>query len=216
MSSILYIIIKIFAFYYTARYICVNILENMDNRTNILSIALGLFSASGYESVGIQEIVDTAKITKPTLYHYFGSKRGLLDVLLEENFRALIDSVKSACEYRHDITKNLSDVTKVFFDFVRRNKQFYRLQLSLCFSSPKSESFEAVSKYNEKLFKMMEDLFIAAAKDHGNMKGRNKRYAFTFIGMINNYITLYLSNHIELNDETVYLAVHQFSHGIYS
>ena len=29
----------------------------------------------GYDAVGVQEIVDTAGITKPTLYYYFGSKR---------------------------------------------------------------------------------------------------------------------------------------------
>jgi TetR/AcrR family transcriptional regulator len=188
----------------------------MDNRTNILSIALGLFSNSGYESVGIQEIVDKAEITKPTLYHYFGSKRGLLNALLEEYFRELLDSVKQASDYRGDLTKSLSDVTKAFFEYVQKNKDFYRLQLSMCFSSPQSESYDAVSDYNEKLFKMMENMFIKASEDHGNMRNRHKRYAFTFIGMINNYITLYLRNHITLDDESVYLAVKQFSHGIYS
>ena len=54
----------------------------MDNRSKILSCALKLFSARGYDAVGVQEIVDAAGITKPTLYHYFGSKRGLLETLL--------------------------------------------------------------------------------------------------------------------------------------
>ena len=53
----------------------------MDNRSAILSNALRLFAARGYDAVGIQEIVDEAGITKPTLYHYFGSKQGLLESL---------------------------------------------------------------------------------------------------------------------------------------
>lgn len=188
----------------------------MDNRSKILSIALELFSSSGYESVGIQEIVDRSELTKPTLYHYFGSKRGLLDALLEVNFCELIKSVRTAAEYKGNLPLNLFNITKTFFEYIKSNESFYRMQLSMCFSSPKSEPFEAVSKYNEKLYRELEELFLKASDDHGNMRGRHKRYAFTFLGMINNYITMYLGGHLILNDEAVTLAVHQFSHGIYS
>ncbi len=175
-----------------------------------------LFSDRGYASVGIQEIVTESKVTKPTLYHYFGSKRGLLDALLEENFKKLKAPLQSSVEYKGDLPNNLFKVTRTFFSFVKENEQFYRLQLALCFSSPNSEAFKAIKFYNDSIIKMLEDMFAAASNDHGNMKGRQKRYSFTFLGMINNYITLYLSNHTDLNDEIIYQAVHQFSHGIYS
>ena len=66
----------------------------MDNRSNILSCALRLFATRGYDAVGVQEIVEAAGITKPTLYHYFGSKQGLLDALLKEYFDQLYREVK--------------------------------------------------------------------------------------------------------------------------
>ena len=53
----------------------------MDNRAEILNAALDLFHARGYDAVGVQEIVERAGVTKPTLY-YFGSKLGLLKSLL--------------------------------------------------------------------------------------------------------------------------------------
>ena len=56
----------------------------MENRERILRCALELFSSRGYDAVGVQEIVSTVGITKPTLYHYFGSKEGLLKALLLE------------------------------------------------------------------------------------------------------------------------------------
>ena len=68
----------------------------MDNRSNILLCALRLFATRGYDAVGVQEIVVAAGITKPTLYHYFGSKQGLLDALLKEYFDQLYREVKSA------------------------------------------------------------------------------------------------------------------------
>ena len=48
----------------------------MDNKEVLLQVALDLFHAKGYDAVGIQEIVDKAGVTKPTLYYYFGSKKG--------------------------------------------------------------------------------------------------------------------------------------------
>jgi len=68
----------------------------MDNRSTILARALELWSERGYDAVGVQEIVDAAGITKPTLYHYFGSKRGLLDCLIEERSGGLRDAAAAA------------------------------------------------------------------------------------------------------------------------
>ena len=69
----------------------------MDNRELLLNTALELFHAKGYDAVGVQEIVDRAGVTKPTLYYYFGSKLGLL---LHTNF--VSDSLfLLLCHYMH-------------------------------------------------------------------------------------------------------------------
>ncbi len=56
-------------------------MTGMDNRERLLQCALDLFADRGYDAVGVQEIVDTAGVTKPTMYHYFGSKHQLLQEL---------------------------------------------------------------------------------------------------------------------------------------
>lgn len=38
----------------------------MDNKEKILQCALELFYARGYDAVGVQEIAETAGVTKPT------------------------------------------------------------------------------------------------------------------------------------------------------
>ena len=40
----------------------------MDNREKILNCALELFHARGYDAVGVQEIAETAGVTKPTFW----------------------------------------------------------------------------------------------------------------------------------------------------
>ena len=201
---------------YTGRYTSYAWVQDMDNRSNILSCALQLFSSRGYDAVGVQEIVDAAGVTKPTLYHYFGSKRGMLDVLLKEHFDELYELIKRAAEYQGDLPLTLNKVTAAYFHFAKEHSTFYRMQLSMWFAPQVSEAFVAVSRLGELQQRLLEDLFIRAADDHGNMRGRHRAYAATFLGMINTYIGLSLNGYTTIDDDLVYKAVHQFMHGIFS
>jgi TetR/AcrR family transcriptional regulator len=188
----------------------------MDNRSLILARALQLWSERGYDAVGVQEIVDAAGITKPTLYHYFGSKRGLLDALIEAKSAGLQDALSAAAAYDRNLVMTLEAVVRGYFTFARQNPKFYRMQLGFWFAPPQSEEYAAVLAGNVGQHAAMEQLFEAAALDHGNMRGRQKAYAATFLGTINTYIGLWLNGYAELDDELVRRGVHQFQHGIYS
>ena len=188
----------------------------MDNRTNILSQALSLFAARGYEGVGVQEIVNAASIAKPTLYHYFGSKEGLLTELLESHFAPFLKDLQEAALYRGDLPMTLDRVSATYFRFAESNRDFYRMLLSLIYAPPESEALKIASAFAKEPFTILERLFLEASKDHGNMNGRHQMYAVTLIGMINNYITLFLNGYIEITEELRRQALRQFMYGIYS
>jgi AcrR family transcriptional regulator len=188
----------------------------MDNRSALLACALQLFTARGYDAVGVQEIVEAAGITKPTLYHYFGSKRGLLDTLLDQEFTPLYQAVQQAASYHGDLPLTLEKVVRAYFEFAKAHRTFYRLQLALWYTPVESEAFQAVAPWNKRLYREIAHMFTQAAEQHGNMRGRQRAYAATFLGMINTYIGLVLNKHTELDDPLVYQAVHQFMHGIFS
>jgi AcrR family transcriptional regulator len=188
----------------------------MDNRAALLDTALNLFAAKGYDSVGVQEIVDRVGVTKPTLYHYFGSKEGLLQSLLSQYFTLLNQQLELAIDYQGDLTRNLTAAVQQYFDFARQNPVYYRLQLALWFAPRESDAHRLVAGFYEKQYQMFETLFSAAARDHGNMRGRSQAYAASFIGMINTYIGLWLNDRAVLDDPRAYQVVHQFEHGIYS
>lgn len=187
-----------------------------DNRSNLLACALNLFAARGYDAVGVQEIVDAAGLKKPTLYHYFGSKSGLLQTLLNESQVELSTALEEAATYNRDVISTLSAITTVYFDFASKHRKLYRFQLSIWFSPPESEAFKAVMLINERQQQRMESFFLRAAEDHGNMKGRHRAYAATFLGTVNTYISLALNDLTELDQTLVNTAVHQFMHGIFS
>ena len=188
----------------------------MENRDNIKSKAIRLFSLKGYDSVGVQEIVDACSVKKPTLYHYFKSKYGLLETILKEDFGLLVDMVKSSAEYHRDITKNLTDITKTCFGFAMENKELYRMILTMYISPPDNEVHCISNDYYKKMKNIIEELFLKATEDHGNMRDREAVYSATFLGLINTYIGLYLNGYIEFNEHLIYRIVHQFMHGIFS
>ena len=111
----------------------------MNNREKLIVCALELFTARGFDAVGVQEVADAAGLKKPTLYHYFGSKSGLLHTLLSESFEKLFDEVEKAADYQGDVTATLRRVIEVYFEYARRNPKHYRLQLSMWFAPPGSD-----------------------------------------------------------------------------
>ncbi len=188
----------------------------MENRELILECALELFSHRGYDAVGVQEIAEKAGITKPTLYHYFGNKRGLLESVLKENYLKLETALLKAADYRRDLPLTLHRVVSAYFSHAANHPVFYRMYISMIYSPPESESFKAAMPVLQRQLEMLEQLFIKAAGDHGNMRGRHKPYAVSLLAMVNTYIQMCYSNHIQLNNETTFKAIHQFMHGIFS
>lgn len=187
----------------------------MDNRNLILLNALKLFATRGYDAVGVQEIVERSGLTKPTLYHYFGSKKGLLEAILNEYGSQLHHLIRGSSLYKGDLSVTLEKVATVYFEFAREHALFYRMQLAMYFAPPESEPNQMVRRMNESHHQFIEELFRQAANHHRNMKGHQLTYAATFVGTINTYIGFALNGYIEWDKALIYQAVRQFMHGIY-
>ena len=188
----------------------------MDNRQQLLDCALDLFSQRGYDAVGVREIVETVGVTKPTLYHYFDSKRGLLDALLKRESGHLLTEILQAAVYQGDLVLTLENIVRAYFRIAQSASSFYRMHLSMYYSPPESEGNQAIRPFAVEQREILEDVFIRAAEDHGNLRGRHKRYAAGLLGVINAMIGLYFNDALTFSDEIVYQVVHQFMYGIFS
>lgn len=188
----------------------------MDNKQVLLDRALELFSQRGYDAVGVREVVEAAGVTKPTLYHYFECKRGLLDALLRREGAPMLEQIQRAADYQHDLVLTLESIARAYFRFAQENKIFYRLQMAMVFAPPESEANQAIRAFSKQQYDILETVFIQAAEDHGNLRGRHKRYAAALLGQINVMVGLYLNDSLELTNEVTYLTIHQFMYGIFS
>lgn len=193
----------------------------MDNRQAILDSALTLFYEKGYDAVGVQQIVEMAGVTKPTLYYYFGSKQGLLSCLLTEHFARLEAEMERIKEAPDRIPDKLYRSARTFFNLASADPRFYLLMLALFYSGRKSEGFQTVYPLIEKYYLLFVDIFDNASQELGNMHGRQKQFAVGFSGTLNHYLMMAakdmddLSN-LTITDQEVYAVVHQFMYGIYS
>lgn len=68
--------------------------QNRDSdRDRLLDAALRLFAQKGFESASVRELAEAAEVTRPTLYHHFGSKEGLYLELAERLCSSVEDSI---------------------------------------------------------------------------------------------------------------------------
>lgn len=191
----------------------------MDNREKILSCAFELFCQRGYDAVGIQEICNEAGITKPTMYHYFGSKTGLLKCLMEDKMQEVMAELEKVSVFHGNMEQALYDFATVLIDLANKDHKSYMLLMTMCYSPKESEVHEIGHPYIVRIYNMAVQLFEQAAYMLGNMHGRQKEFAIGFIGLVNHYI-LYLcfldDGPVEISEEKKRSLIHQFMHGIYS
>lgn len=193
----------------------------MDNRDMLMQVALDLFYSKGYDAVGVQEIVDKSGVTKPTLYYYFGSKKGLLESLLDKGYRNIEESLAGACAHRDSLSDTLYHVARSFFDYTASNRKFYLLMLSLFYSARENEAFQTVYPYIQRYYQRIVQIFEDAAPQLGNMRGRQRQFAVGFTGVLNHHIMMAAEyaapdGIIEITNEATYEIVHQFMYGIFS
>lgn len=191
----------------------------MDNRENILKSALHLFYAKGYDAVGVQEIAEASQLTKPTLYHYFGSKYGLLESLIDGYYSSFAKALEQAAAYDGDLPMTLYRTAKIYFQLVAENKEFYSLIMSMMYSGEESDSYKASVGIRKHQYQLFTHLFEQAGDVVGNMNGRQEQYAITFIGFLNHYLLYWFNRGHDhehyISDEQAFSVVHQFLHGIY-
>ena len=188
----------------------------MENDQVLLDSAITLFSQRGYDAVSVREIVAAAGVTKPTLYHYFSSKRGLLDALIIREAGLLLAKVVPAVDYHGDLVLTLESTVRAYFEFAQSHSVFYRFHLACYFSPPESEANQAMRPFIDQQNVMLENLFMRAAESHGNLRGKHSRLAVSLLGEINALIGLSLHGQLDLSDAIVYQTVHQFMYGIFS
>lgn len=186
------------------------------SQARLLAAGLGAFSANGFAAASVADVCATAGVAKPTLYHFFGSKEGLFAAVVREHGAGPSDRVAQASRYDGDVTTTLRRLAGTYLDVGRTDQDLYRLLLLTRLGPPTAAvrpALDVLDRWNSAAV----SLFSAAARDHGNMRGRESRYAASFRGLVDAYVGLCWSGEVDPTDPLlVPELVHQFMHGIFS
>lgn len=186
-------------------------------RQVIMRIALSLFAANGYEASGIQDLCARCGISKPTLYYHFGSKRGLLEAIAQEYGNEYLQAVDAAARYVHDLVLNLQQLLRVSLQAAESRPDFVRLYLTLGMAAPESEGCQVLLALRTAIRERLRRLFLAAAEDHGNMRGREALMAELFGSLLDNRMLAAINRPAgDSSRDDIYRIVHQYMHGIFS
>ncbi|MAM09852.1 MAG: TetR family transcriptional regulator [Rhizobiaceae bacterium] len=182
-------------------------------RAILLEHALRLFSAYGYEGVGVQQICNDAGVGKPTLYHYFGSKLGLLETLLKERLAPLHEALERACLVA-PFDRALAALAETTFGFAREEPALYRFYLTLWFAPVESEARQAAEEHHQRHFEAFDACFRAHEQaSGGGLTGRHRLLAASFLGLVNNHIGIALNSFATLNARSAADTVAMFLNG---
>lgn len=162
-------------------------------KDRIISEALRLFSQSGYDSTGINQIVQECRVTKPTLYYYFKSKEKLLEAIVSRYCTELREALRASFNPGADTAGKLYGIADAYLVFASKNRDFIRLYLSLVFTPHSNKSYHAVKAEAEQIQMTVESMF------EGDSCFTNNRSFFvsSFIGQMNMFSTLILNGYVE-------------------
>ncbi len=97
----------------------------------ILEKSLDLFSSKGYDATSVREICEAAGITKPTLYHFYGSKEGVYRALVEDALEGFQAEIVRTVEGKASARDRLTRVARLYCETGRAQRELMRFIFSL-------------------------------------------------------------------------------------
>lgn len=121
-------------------------------RAEILDAAKQIFLAGEYASVTMDDIADTAGISRATIYLYFKSKQEVYTELLLRDLDAMITMLTSSFDRNDSVRNNLFRMSISYMNFFRVHPEYFTT-LSFFFMPGRKETLpsDAAAKISERL-----------------------------------------------------------------
>jgi TetR/AcrR family transcriptional regulator len=167
-----------------------------NTQQQILNAALRRFASCGYAGTSVRDIVDAAKVTKPTLYYYYANKAGLYQALVnsahDERYRLMQEAVKRS----HTLEGQLVEILAALFDYALGHRELMRVAFATAFAAsgelPKELDYTGKCQRN---FEFVHSVIKQGLAEGGlDRQFESKELAFGFHGLLN----VYLMSHVLL------------------
>lgn len=114
------------------------------SRELVLDAAERLMATEGYEAAPLSRIVEESEIPISSVYHYFGSKEGVLLAVMERGAERFFARVPDAQEMIDDPLTHLSLLVRNVCDALEQESDFLRLVVVMAAQPPVAERAQAL------------------------------------------------------------------------
>jgi len=120
--------------------------EDNETKVKIFSTAATLFSQNGFNGVSMREISEHSGVSKPTIYYYFGSKKGIYETLVKTGVEHVFETLEKVNNLDLSAKDKLKEMTRRFFYISWKNPEFVKFFMSLGFWQENNECSEEMKK----------------------------------------------------------------------
>lgn len=164
--------------------------ELLYTRDKVIKVSIDLFATKGFRGTSIRDIAGVIGMSISNIYHYFGSKEGLLLVILENSSALLLDKLQEVLEKEIDPLEKFKLLLKTHI----RLSQDFSNEAKLFFLNEEHLGPEGM-KINRKIQRRVLNIYLEvlnALKEQGLIDCRNLAVlAFNILGLINWQISWY-------------------------
>lgn len=100
-------------------------------RATIFKVAARLFAEKGFNGVSVREISEQSRVTKPTIYYYFGNKEGLYKALIEEGLAYHTEDLKQIAALEIPVKEKLTELMKRRFAISKKHPELTKFVIKL-------------------------------------------------------------------------------------
>jgi TetR/AcrR family transcriptional regulator, fatty acid metabolism regulator protein len=175
-----------------------------DKRRLILDAAVHVFAQKGYHTSRVGDIAEEAGVAHGLLYHYFRSKDELLETIVRETWRDVLDAVRVVEETDETARERLAGVAKILLRAWRRDPDLVRV---LVREVTRSATLQRQIVEIDQAFASLERI-IAHGQEEGEFRADvdPRMVSYVFYGALEEILTGWVLGQLDDGDEQIAAA----------
>lgn len=175
-----------------------------DKRRLILDAAVHVFAQKGYHTSRVGDIAEEAGVAHGLLYHYFRSKDELLETIVRETWRDVLDAVRVVEETDETARERLAGVAKILLRAWRRDPDLVRV---LVREVTRGATLQRQIVEIDQAFESLERI-IAHGQEEGEFRADvdPRMVSYVFYGALEEILTGWVLGQLHDGDEQIAAA----------
>ena len=149
-------------------------------RAQLIDVGRAVFARHGYEATSVEEIAESAKVSKPIVYEHFGGKEGLYAVVVDREMDYVVRRIAEAIATGSP-RERLERAVLAFLGYVKDHPDGFAV---LAHGAPATSASGGMSSLLNDVAERVGDVFTSAFKDAGYEPKAAPIYAHALIGMV--------------------------------